>query len=941
MAVQIGPRIKIDGEREYRAAMQGIVTETKKLASEMKLLESEFSKEGKSIKQNRREKELLKKQIQETEKALKEQQNRLMEVATATDENGNRTQELKNKTTEFQTAVNKTETELNNLRNELKNMPSDLDIVGQKFEDVGNKMKSIGSGLSSTGKTLTRSITAPIVGAGIASVKFGAEFDSQMSAVQAVTQGSAEDLEAMRDAAISWGEKTVYTAKEAGDALYYMGLAGWDSEEAVASLGGVLNLAAAGNLDLGRTSDIVTDAMTAMGYSATEYTNGVRNAEHFSNVLAQAMSNSNTTVDLLGEAFQYVAPVAGSLGYNIEDLAVALGLMANAGIKGSTAGTSLRNILTNMANPSKTMAAAMDELGVQLYDTEGNMLSLGELLVQLRGGFGDMIQGLGDFDSGFNELNESLANGVISEEEYDEALQQIIADTYGAEAAHKAQLASMLAGKRGMAGLLAIVNTSDEEFQSFVDTIYSSDEAFNGLGAGAGIAEQQMDNLQGDITKLTSALGTSQILISDIVKGGLREMVQGFTDLVIKFNELDASQKEQILKWVGIAAAIGPVLVVLGSTLKGIGTMATGVKTLTDVVKNIGPVFGILKGGITGVLGAIGGFITSALPVIGVIAAIGAAAYLLYKNWDDVKVALNTLKETFVKVWDSIAEYFGPVLEAIKGVIEVTFEGIWEIVKTIIGGIAEWISSHWDAIKAVFDIVLPAIARNVQTSFEMIKHIIEGALGVIKGIIEVALKLWQGDFSGAFDGIKTIVNSVLEATKKIIFSLLDNISKQFGIDLSAIKQTVESVFGGIKTFVSGVVDFLKGIFNFEWKLPDIKLPHFSISGGFSLMPPSVPHISIDWYKKAMGGGMILNGATIFGEKNGKLLGGGEAGPEVVVGASSLMGMIQQAVGNGGGGDTDIVINVYGAEGQDVNELAREIEKRLTNMYENRRMVFGQ
>lgn len=898
MAVKIGPKIAVEGEPEYRKQMQNIIQQTKTLASEMKALSSSFDKDKKSLKQNSDQRKLLTDQIKKQEEALK-LQTEMLEKSTA------KYGEADNNTLKYKQNVAETAAELNRMKAELDALPTSLELVGQKMQTVGQGMQTFGNGLASTGRTLTRTITAPIVGAGVASIKFGAEFDEQMSAVQAVTQASAEDLNTMREAAISWGEKTVYTAKEAGDALYYMGLAGWSAEESTEALGGVLNLAAAGGTELGITSDIVTDGMTAMGYAADGMTNGVKNADHYANVMAQTMSNSNTTIELLGESFKYVAPVAGSLGYNIEDLSIALGLMANNGIKGSTAGTALRNILTNMANPSKTMQTAMDELGVSLHDSEGNMKSLGELMGDLRTGFGDLAQNLYNEVPAFHELNSALEDGTISEEEYDEALQQIIADNFGAEEAHKAQLAAMLAGKRGMAGLLAIVNTTDEEYQDFTETIYSSDDAFGGLGAAAGIAQGQMDNLAGDFKKFTSALGTSQILISDMAKGSLREFVQKLTDLVVKFNALDETQKANILKWVGMAAAIGPILLVGGKLIAGIGkvisvigTLATWIPTIVSAISTVATV--ITGTVIPAVVSMASAFATAIIPILPIVAAIGAViavGVLLYKHWDEVKAWASNLWEQVKITWEGIKNTIGTAWEQVK----TNTATAWNNMMTSISNI-------WNSIKTTVTNAVNAVSSFVSTKWEALKT----------------------STSNMWDGIKTSISTAIESAKTVVTNVLDSIKSAF-----------ETKIGAAKTFVQNAINAIKGFFNFSWSLPPLKLPHISISGEFSLSPLRVPHFSIQWYKKAMGNGMILNGATIFGQRNGKLLGGGEAGPEVVVGASSLYGMIQQAVGSTGGGETDIVINVYGAEGQNVNELAREIEKRLTNMYESRRMVFGQ
>ena len=219
--------------------------------------------------------------------------------------------------------------------------------MGQNLMSAGGLMTNIGSGL-------TRNITMPLVSAGQEVVEFGATFDKQMSAVEAVMKDKLKegDIERLREAAMYWGEQTVYTATEAGEALYYMGLAGWDVEQAINGLGSVLNLAAAGNLDLGRASDVVTDSMTAMNLTAGQMTNEIENTAYYTSVLAAVMANSNTDIDQMGEAFKYVAPIAGNLNYTIEDLGLALGLAANAGIKSSQAGTSLRQALKQLISPT-------------------------------------------------------------------------------------------------------------------------------------------------------------------------------------------------------------------------------------------------------------------------------------------------------------------------------------------------------------------------------------------------------------------------------------------------------------------------------------------------------------------------------------------------------------------------------------------------------------
>lgn len=301
------------------------------------------------------------------------------------------------------------------------------------------------------GSTLTKTVTAPIVGLGTAAVKTAADFDAQMSKVSAISGATGQDLQDLRDKAREMGAKTKFSASEAGAAFEYMAMAGWKTGDMLDGIEGIMNLAAASGEDLATTSDIVTDALTTFGLSASD-------SSHFADVLAAASSNANTNVSMLGESFKYCAPVAGSLGMSAEDTAVALGLMANSGIKASQAGTALRTGLTNLAKPTKQMQTYMDKYGISLTDSSGNMLSMRELMVSLRGKMG-----------GLSEAEQAAA-------------------------------ASAIFGKNSMAGWLAIINASDEDFDKLcdsIDTCTMSYDRFSEAMAGVGRdAEELRDSVK-------------------------------------------------------------------------------------------------------------------------------------------------------------------------------------------------------------------------------------------------------------------------------------------------------------------------------------------------------------------------------------------------------------------------------------------------------------
>ena len=310
----------------------------------------------------------------------------------------------------------------------------------------------------------------------------GMNFESGMSKVQAISGASGEDLAALTDKAKEMGAKTKFSATESAEAMQYMAMAGWKTGDMLNGIEGIMNLAAASGEDLATTSDIVTDALTAFGLSAQDST-------HFADVLAQASSNANTNVGMMGETFKYVAPVAGAMGYSAEDVATAVGLMANSGIKASQAGTSLRTILTRMAKPTKEVQTAMDQLGVSVIDSDGNMKSLHEIMDDLR--------------SGFSGLSE----------------------------AEKVNMAATLGGTDGMSGLLAIVNASDGDYQKLTDSIN------NCSGAAANMAETMQNNLGGQLTILGSTAESLALEIYESVKGPLTDMTKLGIDAVSNLTE--------------------------------------------------------------------------------------------------------------------------------------------------------------------------------------------------------------------------------------------------------------------------------------------------------------------------------------------------------------------------------------------------------------------
>lgn len=440
-----------------------------------------------------------------------------------------------------------------------------------------------------------------------ASTMVGMGFEQQMSTVQAISQASAADMEKLNALAKKMGETTQFTAEEAGQGLEYMAMAGWKTHDMLKGLPGIMNLAAASGEDLGRVSDIVTDAMTAFGMAADE-------SDRFADVLAQASSSSNTNVAMMGETFKYVAPVAGSLGYTIEEVALAAGLMANTGIKAEQAGTAMRTIFTNLAKPTKQMQGYMDALSLSLVDEKGEMKSLSQLLNDLR--------------TGFSNLTE----------------------------AEQAEYAAGIAGKEGMSGLLAIVNTSEDDFKKLTEEINNS------AGAAEAMSKMRMDNLKGDLTLLSSAAHGVGIKLYEGFSVDMREAAQYAVAWVSSFTdslEEDIPTARRLMKNFGkwLEEFFGPVVGIGKWLAKNPQAIEGGIAGITSALLT----FKAVKAAKNGVklLSSLSG-IVSAWPVAAAGLAIGAIV--------GITTAIQEAERKAAQ--QSLAEHFGDITLSLKDLEE-------------------------------------------------------------------------------------------------------------------------------------------------------------------------------------------------------------------------------------------------------------------------------
>lgn len=391
----------------------------------------------------------------------------------------------------------------------LKGFKATMTNIDGNFKELDkgfNKIMSVGKTCFHAITTATGVAAAAIGAVAAASIKLGSDFEAEMSTVQSISGATAAEMAQLSEKAREVAKNTVYSATEVGSAMEYMGMAGWKAYQMIAGLDGVVALAAASGEDMAMVSDIVTDSLTAMGEAAEQST-------HFADIMAQTAMNSNTNVELMGESFKYAAPVAGALEYSMEDLSIAIGLMSSSGIKGSLAGTALRNMLTRMAKPTKESRDAMEALGLSLMDDEGRMYSLLEIMQILRQNFAE--------DSDTEAMQAALKELAGLTDDQIEEIQSSLGELTAAE---EAFYAAELGGQRGMSGLLAIANSTDEEFLKLTEAIYNAE------GAAEKMASIRLDNLQGDVTILKDTVSDAGIELYYQFNAELRSLVQDVTE---------------------------------------------------------------------------------------------------------------------------------------------------------------------------------------------------------------------------------------------------------------------------------------------------------------------------------------------------------------------------------------------------------------------------
>ena len=687
--------------------------------------------------------------------------------------------------------------------------------------------------------------------AGKALLKFGQEcietgkaFDSAMSQVKATMAESADAMveyggqtmtafEAISLESQKLGATTMFTAQQAADGFNVLMMAGMDAEEALDTLPDVLNLAAAGGIDIATAADYATGILAGFGDAA----GGAGNVADY---LATMATHAKGDVQSFGEALSRVAGQASVTGQSMDTVSVALEILGNHNISSAEAGTALSRVLKNLYQPSDAAAKALKQYGISAYDAEGNARPLKDVLVDLNG----TMEGWSD----------QAKNDYLSQ----------IFDA---------------ATLRTIPFLLEDVNTSWDELANQLD---------NSAGAAEKMRDAMMDNLEGDLTFFSSAMDGLKIAIYNLFADSLRGIVQFGTEAV---------------------------------------TMLTNFITdpvtffQTYVPESVQEVFGWL-------IEYLNQFVELFLSVWQ-----GFVDWVM-SIWNIFGADIITFAET---TWNSIVTTASLYFELLK----TYFGNVFETIKTIVTTVLNVVSAFWDTWG-------DTILESASYIWENIKVIISTALDVIQGVIKAVTALIQGDWSGAWEAIKGIVQSIWEGIKTVVRNSIENvkttISNILGTAFSVVSEKMESIrskfkekIDAAKDAVSSAIETIKGFFNFSWSLPPLKLPHFSITGSFSLNPPSVPHIGLEWYRKAYDSIVEFMNPTVIPTLSGYKGFGDGAGSELVMSKGTFFDSIEKAKG---GNVFNATFNIYPSAGMDEEAIAKTVEEYLVDFTNQREAVFA-
>lgn len=615
--------------------------------------------------------------------------------------------------TSLANSIQRLQSEYGRLDNAMKPYKAELEQI-ERLQRQNAKTQLMGNAKALRSKAMGSFSSAMVTAAGVYSsfsplkgaISTAADYESALSKVQAITGSNAEEMERLRATASQLGASTMFSAKQSAEAMSYLGMAGWKTEQIIAGMPGLLDLAAASGSDLATVADIVSDDLTAFGMKAEQ-------AGHMADVMAAASTNANTNVEMMGMTFKYAGAVAGALGYSLEDVSLATGLMANAGIKGEQAGTSLRAIMTRLVSPPSDAAKALDKLGISAKNVDGTMKPFRQTMQELR----EKFAGLSD--------------------------------------AEKAELASSIAGQEAMSGFLSVVNASDADFAKLSNAVDNAD------GAAGKMAKTMQNNARGALTKLKSAMESIEIAIGSTVLPILASFASKIADIAGEFGKW-AEAHPTIT---GIAVALAGLV---GSAVIGVSVFGALADSLI-AIKSAAAVF--KASSISGMMGPLAGILAIGWPLVAVIGAIAAAAMLLYSNWDAVCEVAAVVSNKISAAWEQAKERLQPAFDTINGACE-RLVGLLGGAGEGSSVVSAALNTLGAVVVTVVEIALSGFALIIET----LATVFDTAVTVFGNILDFVGNVFTGNWQGAWENIVNIFSSVFEGVWNIASNILGRIT---------------------------------------------------------------------------------------------------------------------------------------------------------------------
>ena len=753
------------------------------------------------------------------------------------------------------------ESALKNLETQMKNFGTVggqvLAEMGRKMQEVGDKIKAVGDKISSVGQNLTTTVTLPIVAAGTAAVSSFAEVDKTMTLANQTMGNSAEQANLLNKAMEEAAANSTFGMNDAAQASLNFARAGLKAEQAAAAMAPAMNLAAGEAGDLNTVSSGLVATINGFGDDFAQ-------AEHYADVFAAACNNSALDVNGLSESMSVAAPIFRTAGKDVEDAALYLGVMANAGIEANVAANSLKTGMARLAQPTKQAKEAMEQYGIAMSDIwneDGSMKDSVEIQKNLNKAF-----------SNLSEQEQMAAAGAIF-------------------------------GKNQMSSWLALINTAPEDVNALSESIKNS------TGTTKEMADAMMSGFGGSIEKLKSSLDVLVTSLGSIIAEYLTPVIEKIQGVIDMFMAMDEETKKQIVTIAGIVAAVGPVLLIGGKIIAGIGSIVSSLGAVATFVGST-------------LIPAITAISAPILVVTAAVAALAAGFVYLYQTNEDFRNKVNELVS-------GIKENFGQMIETIKPALTELFETIKGVVSDLVAGFGKFV----ETAKPVFEFIATGIAgiiNGVMAAATPIVNAVNSIIKMVSSVVKALFSLLTGDFKGFVTNMKDGLKNMLDAIKSLLeakLAFFKGLFETFGSDIGAKAMQwgidlINNLIEGIKSMIDKVGDAISSVADVIASFIHFSEPDEGPLSNFNTYMP-------DMMRQIASG--INNGIPMVESAMNNL---------TKTMLPTMGGINASGSGTNNNISNAVSINVYGAQGQDVNALAEIIQDKINSAVYNKGAVFA-